>query len=199
MIIKSRIFPESLPFVSIAFLCYDRNGTIQKKARRLYPMEIERKFVIPALPENLDQYPCDQIVQAYICRSPVIRIRRKNDQFILTVKGEGMLAREETELPLPEESYQSLLTKTEGSTIRKRRYRIPEQNGLTIELDVFEGDYDGLIMAEVEFPDLESADKYLPPSWFGREVTTDPRYFNSSLSENQPDLIPEISSHKFKK
>ena len=47
-------------------------------------MEIERKFLVPALPENLSSYPCHLIEQAYLCTSPVVRIRRQDDDFILT-------------------------------------------------------------------------------------------------------------------
>ena len=50
-------------------------------------MEIERKFLVPALPENLSSYPCHLIEQAYLCTSPVVRIRRQDDDFILTYKG----------------------------------------------------------------------------------------------------------------
>lgn len=56
-------------------------------------MEIERKFLVPALPENLSSYPCHLIEQAYLCTSPVVRIRRQDDDFILTYKGSGMMAR----------------------------------------------------------------------------------------------------------
>ena len=63
-------------------------------------MEIERKFLVPALPENLSSYPCHLIEQAYLCTSPVVRIRRQDDDFILTYKGSGMMAREEYNLPI---------------------------------------------------------------------------------------------------
>ena len=67
-------------------------------------MEIERKFLVPVLPENLASCPCHLIEQAYLCTSPVVRIRRQDDDFILTYKGSGMMAREEYNLPLTKES-----------------------------------------------------------------------------------------------
>lgn len=152
-------------------------------------MEIERKYLIKSLPENLNDYPHDMISQAYICTNPVIRIRKKNEKYILTVKSSGMMVREETELDIPEESFYKLLTKAEGNIIKKTRYYIPEKDGLTIELDIFEGKFEGMIMAEVEFPDITQAQSYTPPSWFGEEVTNDRRFHNSSLSLMNLDEI----------
>lgn len=145
-------------------------------------MEIERKFLIHTLPEDLRSYPCDQITQAYISTSPVIRVRQKNDEFILTVKSEGLLAREEVEMPITEEAFLHLLEKKDGRSIEKRRYKIPDGKGYLIELDVFEGVYKGFCMAEVEFPNLDEANAYEPPAWFGTDVTMDPAFHNSSLS-----------------
>lgn len=150
-------------------------------------MEIERKFLIRELPENLADYPHEAISQAYICTAPVIRVRKKGESHILTLKGGGMLARQEIEMPIPEESFQHLLGKTDGILIEKTRYRIPEEGGLTIELDVFGGIYKGFCMAEVEFPDLDRANTYQPPAWFGPEVTMDRRFHNSCLSSNSPE------------
>ncbi|MBR2036388.1 MAG: CYTH domain-containing protein, partial [Lachnospiraceae bacterium] len=63
-------------------------------------MEIERKFLIKALPDDLDSYPCVHIEQGYLNTNPVVRIRKQNNDYILTYKGKGMLAREEYNLPL---------------------------------------------------------------------------------------------------
>lgn len=148
-------------------------------------MEIERKFLIERqhIPDNLSEYPHDDLEQAYIITEPVLRIRRKNDTYILTYKGQGLMKREEAEFPLTASAYKRLLTKTEGSTISKTRYNLPEKNRLTIELDCFHGALEGLYLAEVEFPDEETAFAYLPPAWFGKEVTSDIRFHNSSLSQ----------------
>lgn len=148
-------------------------------------MEIERKFLVEALPEALSDYPHERIEQAYLCTDPVVRVRRYGDQFWLTCKGKGLLSREEFELPLSGESYRHLLGKTDGLTIEKERYRIPWK-GRTIELDVFGGALAPLTLAEVEFPTEEEALAFDPPDWFGREVTWDPAYSNASLSKHKP-------------
>lgn len=147
-------------------------------------MEIERKFLVKKeeLPENLAIYPHDSLEQAYIITSPVLRIRKKNDSYILTYKGNGLMKREEAEFPLTREAYEKLLTKTEGSVITKTRYNIPEKDNLIIELDIFHELFDGLFLAEVEFPDEQSALSYEPPIWFGRDVTNEITFHNSSLS-----------------
>lgn len=159
-------------------------------------MEIERKFLIQKdrLPSNLSDYPKNELAQAYIITNPVLRIRQKNDSYILTYKGQGLMAREEAEFPLSEDAYQKLLTKTEGILIQKTRYKIPEQNNLTIELDVFHGCLSGLYLAEVEFPDETSAFAYQPPAWFGREVTQETTFHNSTLSRMTPDAIDNLLS-----
>ena len=92
------------------------------------------------------------------------------------------MAREEYNLPLDEASYQHLLTKIDGRLIRKKRYMIPLDDSLTIELDVFEGDLAPLLLAEVEFPDETSALSFTPPEWFGTDVTFSNEYHNSTLS-----------------
>lgn len=147
-------------------------------------MEIERKFLIKKeqLPQNLESYPCSTLEQAYIITNPVLRIRKKNDSYILTYKGQGLMTREEVEFPLTKEAYEKLLTKTDGNIITKTRYIIPENNNLTIELDIFSGIFEGLYLAEVEFPDEETALQYHAPEWFGPEVTNENTFHNSTLS-----------------
>ncbi len=147
-------------------------------------MEIERKFLVPSLPCDLDSRPCHLIEQAYLCTSPVVRIRRQDDDFILTYKGSGMMAREEYNLPLTKKSYEHLLTKADGCIITKRRYIIPlDTENLKAELDIFEGHHAGLRIVEVEFESEEQANRFVPPSWFGEDVTFDGRYHNSYLSQ----------------
>ena len=155
-------------------------------------MEIERKYLIKTLPEKLDTYPHDDISQAYISTDPVIRIRKKNQNHILTLKSQGLLAREEVEMPISKESFLHLLNKKDGINIEKTRYKIPESHGYLIELDVFHGDYEGFIMAEIEFPDMESANSYEAPGWFGKDVTLDSRFHNSNLSKRSPEEITEF-------
>lgn len=160
-------------------------------------MEIERKFLIDPvkLPENLEEYPHWELEQAYIITEPVLRIRRKKDQYILTYKGKGLMTREEAEFSLPQTAYEKLLEKTEGNIITKTRYNIPESDGLTIELDIFHGCFQGLYLAEVEFKDEKSALAYLPPAWFGRDVTNENTFHNSTLSHMSPEGIKDMLDH----
>ena len=145
-------------------------------------MEIERKFLIKKLPDNLTSYKARKIEQAYLCTDPVVRVRRDNDDYYLTYKSKGMIIREEYNLPLTKEAYGHLLAKADGNIITKTRYEIPEKDNLTIELDVFEGKFDGLLLAEVEFASEEEALCYIPPEWFGEDVSNSTKYHNSTLS-----------------
>lgn len=157
-------------------------------------MEIERKFLIKKeqLPDNLETFPHNDLEQAYIITQPVLRIRKKNDSYMLTYKGAGLMKREEAEFPLEKDAYEKLLTKTEGNLITKTRYEIPEKNRLTIELDIFHGPFEGLFLAEVEFPDEETAISYQPPIWFGKEVTNEIIFHNSSLSSMEEEAISDL-------
>ena len=154
-------------------------------------MEIERKFLVRVLPENLNEFKHNEIIQGYISTSPVIRIRRSDDRYKLTVKTSGLLAREEFETDITKEQFDSLSKKVEGNIISKTRYKIPD-GPYTIELDIFHNLFDGLLYAEVEFPDLEAAAKYKPPVFFGREVTNDQKYQNSSLTKMNVDDIGDF-------
>lgn len=145
-------------------------------------MEIERKFLINKLPENIKEYPFHIIEQAYLCTNPVVRVRRQDEDYILTYKGSGMMAREEYNLPLNKEAYEHLLTKADGTIISKKRYLIPLSEQLTIELDEFYKPMNDLLLAEVEFPSIEEANAFVPPEWFGEDVTFDAAYHNSTMS-----------------
>lgn len=159
-------------------------------------MEIERKFTIKTMPADLEQYPFLHIEQAYLSVDPVVRVRKENDQYYLTYKGSGMLARTESNLPLTEESYYHLRQKADGNIISKKRYLIPLKNpgfkegfpkppadySLTIELDVFDAPFAPLVMAEVEFGSREAAEAFLPPDWFDEDVTFCKEYHNSYMA-----------------
>ena len=144
-------------------------------------MEIERKFTIKELP-NLSDYDYHIMEQGYLNTDPVIRIRREDNNYYLTYKGKGLLAREEYNLPLNQESFEHLLPKADGIVISKTRYCIPYEK-YTIELDVFENNLAPLIMAEVEFESEQEAHSFTPPAWFLEDVTNDKRYHNSNMSK----------------
>lgn len=146
-------------------------------------MEIERKFLITKLPDDLNNYKCRIIEQGYLSTNPVVRVRKDNDDYYLTYKGSGMMVREEYNLPLTKEAYDHLIQKADGNIITKRRYEIPTMNNLIIELDIFEGTFNGVILAEVEFESEAQANTYTPPEWFGKDVTTCKEYHNSHMSK----------------
>ncbi|VDN47377.1 Inorganic triphosphatase [Petrocella atlantisensis] len=143
-------------------------------------MEIERKFIVSSLPGSLASYPKKEILQGYVSTSPVIRIRKSNEDYFLTCKGKGLLAREEFEISITALEFEHLSSKLDYYLIHKTRYLIPFGD-FTIELDVFKDRLEGLIMAEVEFPSLEAAHDFDAPDWFEEEVTEDGRYQNNAL------------------
>ena len=150
-------------------------------------MEIEKKYLIHKLPENLETYPRKKIQQAYLCTNPVVRIRKQDEEYILTYKGKGLMVREEYNLPLNRDAYEHLRQKADGIVLTKTRYLLPLPQGLTIELDVFDAPYENLRLAEVEFSSEEEANSFVPPEWFGEDVTFSSKYHNSVLS------LPEIA------
>ena len=161
-------------------------------------MEIERKFTIKELPADLESYPFHHIEQAYLNETPVIRVRKEDDDFYLTYKGSGMMAREESNLPLNREAYYHLREKADGRIISKKRYLIPlphpsfqksdklpappSDYSLTIELDIFDPPFAPLTMAEVEFGSREAAEAFIPPDWFDEDVTYREEYHNSYMA-----------------
>lgn len=145
-------------------------------------MEIERKFLLKRLPDNLESYPVRFLEQGYLCTEPVVRIRKDNDKYELTYKSKGLMIREEVNLPLTQDAYEHLKTKADGRIISKKRYMIP-CDPYTIELDVFAGDLAPLFLAEVEFPSEEEANAFISPEWFGEDVTYSKEYHNSVLSK----------------
>ncbi|MBQ7534865.1 MAG: CYTH domain-containing protein [Stomatobaculum sp.] len=147
-------------------------------------MEIERKFVPEAVPGDLDRFLAVKMVQGYLCTDPVVRVRQENDKYVMTYKGAGLMAHEEYNLPLTEEAFLHLLPKCDGRILQKTRYKMPVEGypTLTAELDLFSGELEGLVILEVEFPSLEEAVSFVPPAWYGKDVTEDPAYHNSAIS-----------------
>jgi adenylate cyclase len=148
-------------------------------------IEIERKFLVPDPPADLDRHPSTAIEQGYLAIADdgtEVRIRRRDASATLTVKGAGGRSRVEEELDIEAERFERLWPLTEGRRIEKRRYEIPAGDGLTIELDVYAGALDGLVVAEIEFASEEAADAFSGPTWLGSEVTDDRRYKNQRLA-----------------
>jgi adenylate cyclase len=147
-------------------------------------VEIERKYVLPAAPPELERLPGERIQQGYLAIAEdgvEVRVRRRGDKTILTIKsGPGEL-RVEEELPIDERRFEALWSLTEGRRLSKTRHLVP-LGDLTAEVDVYDDRLAGLITAEVEFPSLEDSARFVAPAWLGREVTGDTRFANQSLA-----------------
>ena len=140
--------------------------------------EIERKFFVAKLPPDIENYPQQAIEQGYLLiteKDAEVRLRRAGDSFILAVKGGGDMVRSEGEIEIDASLFGELSPATLGRRLKKVRYRIP-YGDLTIEVDIYGGKLEGLILAEVEFSSVEESSRFVPPPWFGREVTADKRY-----------------------
>lgn len=156
-------------------------------------IEIERKFLVSNLNACLQLHTnSKRIVQGYLSFDPsrTVRLRKTDTKAFLTIKGKSNATgdtRFEWEKEIPENEATQLLGLCLGQIIRKTRYVVPHQSHL-FEVDVFSGKLQGLVIAEVE---LSAADEQLDlPTWIGKEVTGDPRYYNSDLAKK--GLKPEI-------
>lgn len=172
-------------------------------------VEIEKKFTVKRLPEDLEKYPFHEIEQGYLNVHPAIRVRRQDDIYYMTYKSSKVsentdnIGQTEYNMPLDQASYEHLAAKADGNVIRKTRYLIPinkdaysadfinanpelndmlSEGKIKIELDVFKAPFEGRIVAEVEFPSEEAAKAYHPADWFDCDVTSDPTYRNSYMS-----------------
>ena len=148
--------------------------------------EIERKFLVQGKFRHL-AVAQHRIVQAYLSLAPErsVRVRIKDEKAFITVKGvssKNGTSRFEWEKEISVEDAVSLLAICEPGKIEKTRFDIPEKSGLLFEVDEFSGENAGLIIAEIELPD--KGRQFEKPSWLGKEVTGDARYYNVYLSGN---------------
>jgi adenylate cyclase len=149
-------------------------------------IEIERKFLVNSNDFKTEAFTQNRIAQGYLSSAPerTVRVRIKGNKGFLTIKGvsnESGLSRFEWEKEIPLEDAQKLLLLCEEGVIDKTRFEIRMGNHI-FEVDEFYGKNEGLIMAEIELKsETESFEK---PSWLGKEVTGDNRYYNSFLSKN---------------
>ncbi|MBQ0116498.1 MAG: CYTH domain-containing protein [Flavobacterium sp.] len=147
--------------------------------------EIERKFLVDNTKFVELAHKNTRIVQGYLNSDPLrtVRVRIKGSKGFLTIKGkssENGLSRFEWEKEITVEEAEQLMPLCELGLIEKTRYEVNFE-GQNFEIDIFEGQHKGLILAEIE---LESEDqKVTLPTWLGKEVTGDLRYYNSYLSK----------------
>ncbi len=147
-------------------------------------VEIERKFLVQDLPD-LSDAQCAVIRQGYLTvasDSVEMRLRDKNGACFLTLKSDGGVARVERETALSQDQFDTFWPQTIGRRVEKRRWSGALPDGLTFELDLFDGDLEGLRLVEVEFPSESAAEAFAPPSWFGADVTQDKRFKNKALA-----------------
>jgi len=146
--------------------------------------EIERKFLVRTLPEQLASFPHADIDQGYLAIAPggvQVRLRKAGEKHSLTYKRGRGTAREEREIELTAEQFAVLWPATEGKRLTKTRYDVP-LGTRTVEIDVYTGRHEGLIVAEVEFDNEQSARAFQVPDWLGRDVSHDRRYSNQLLA-----------------
>lgn len=152
--------------------------------RTLHNREIERKFLVQWLPDNFKRARHFVIEQGYLATESAgrqVRLRKRGKATSLTFKVGRGSHREEREVKVSPKQFATLWPGTAGRRLRKVRYEIPWE-GLLIELDIYRGRHEGLVVAEVEFPDTRSCRRFDPPWWFGREVTGEKRYSNVRLA-----------------
>ncbi|PYM69200.1 MAG: adenylate cyclase [Candidatus Rokuibacteriota bacterium] len=147
-------------------------------------LEIERKFLVTSLPGAMARDPHEHIIQGYVvvgADGSEVRLRRKGQKYFETVKlGRGEV-RSELEIELTATQFDTLWEATSGRRIEKTRYEVSHA-GRIVEVDVYHGELAGLVIAECEFSSAEESRRFVPPEWFGGEVTDDPGYKNQSLA-----------------
>ncbi len=147
--------------------------------------EIERKFLVGDPGEGTRAASrSEPIAQGYLAVDPAgaeVRVRRRGDSTVLTVKRGSGERRDEVEFAIGAEEFERLWELTSGRRVSKRRHYV-EAGELTYEIDVYEGELADLVVVEVEFPSTGAARAFAPPEWFGRELTGDSRYANAALA-----------------
>lgn len=150
--------------------------------------EIERSFLVPAMPSSEELGPGQRLRQGYLAfdGQVEVRLRLAEGSATLTVKAGRGLHRTEVEAVVSDAEAEELWPHTDGRRVEKVRYRVTLDSGEVAEVDAYEGTLQGLVTVEVEFPDEGAASAFRPPSWFGRDVTSEPGWSNASLAVHGP-------------
>jgi len=145
--------------------------------------EIERKFLPASDGWRKEARASVRIAQGYLCSDPArtVRVRLKGDAAFLTIKGSSTdgMSRAEFEYPIPLADGQALIALC-PHVLDKTRHLV-DHGGFTWEVDEFHGMHQGLVVAELELPAVDTV--FSKPSWVGQEVTGDARYYNSALAQ----------------
>ena len=160
-------------------------------------IEIEKKYRVTKLPEDLEKYQKIEIEQAYLnhgCK-PTLRLRKYNeDEYIISYKAkrkghrDDLSVCDEIELPLSKEAYEHLKNKIDGRIIYKTRYVVPLDNGLKVEIDRFKGFFEGVCFAEIEFKSEEQARSFEVPEWLGEDISNQKRVRNGYMAVEAGDI-----------
>jgi CYTH domain-containing protein len=148
------------------------------------PVEVERKFLVRDIPENLHEYRHEAIKQGYLVigeDGSEARLRDRDGSFTMTVKSKGDLSRGEWEAPISSEQFAIWWPATNGKRVEKTRYSIPIDDNV-IELDIYEGALTGLLTAEIEFGSEAAANSFQAPEWLSVDVTFDKSFKNQQLA-----------------
>lgn len=143
--------------------------------------EIERKFLLASVPAGVREWV--PIRQGYLAvgTDAAVRVRQHGDRCWLTCKrGVGMV-RDEWEVELTADQWETLWPATTTARVEKSRGHLAVDDAIAV-VDVFHGDLAGLVLAEVEFRTEQDARAFVPPAWMAHDVTDDPRYGNRSLA-----------------
>lgn len=151
--------------------------------------EIERKFRVRDAPQDLPGGT--RLRQAYLAvdGDVEVRLRDRGGTPVLGVKGGHGVERSEVEVEIDRTSFDELWSLTADRRVEKTRYLLPAGEH-TAELDVYAGPLEGLRVVEVEFASRDEADAFVPPAWFGDELTGDPRWSNAALATDGPPEQP---------
>ena len=146
--------------------------------------EIERKFLVRSSEYRDLAIQKKEMMQGYLSLDPdaIVRVRIVDEEAFITVKSRNKGAvRNEWEYSIPvDEGTEMLKTCCKSRLIEKTRYIVEAGDGLKWEIDEFHGSLDGLVVAEIELPEEDYP--VILPEFVGKEVTGDPRYYNSSLA-----------------
>ena len=146
--------------------------------------EIERKYLVKSDIYLTLATEKHEVKQGYLCADGVrtVRVRRWDDRGVLTIKGQGNgVSRFEWEKEIPGEEADALFALCQPGRVEKTRYIVP-LGELKVEVDVFQGENEGLVFAEIELPAEDY--RFTLPEWLGPEVTGDPRYYNAYISSH---------------
>lgn len=170
--------------------------------------EIERKYFLDNIPDNVMIEKIMDIEQIYLYRdeNTTVRIRKiqmNNEiEYIYTVKTNGNIETKgklankyEIESNISKENYEKLSLKKISNIINKKRIVIPIENNLKVEIDIYKDYLKGFLVAEVEFPNQKEANKFIKPKWIGKEVGFK-EFSNGKLSEMTKEEFKSKVSEK---